>query len=236
MTLHIILPGRDDTLVWIADQKAVLSSNTVAYVEKVLYLKERQVALSTWGDKALLIRDDFGKLVLNREIDLSHPDKTQASLRHFAEKLFGPPPHVEPPPFRLDQARTLNPPRGLALVTFFESVPHLYLLTIDWPPSAPETTAPLAFVGDSGSTAKLFVDYYYPLTQKSPEELVALGIHAMNLAIKLQAGLLGGISAWVFENGNFRKLGSTEIDQYMSLSKSLDAAVMSKLSSGEMKE
>jgi hypothetical protein len=61
--------------------------------------------------------------------------------------------------------------------------------------------------------------------------LLALGIHAVRLATKLQPTFLGGVSAWVWEDGKFRSLSDAEVNKYVSLSESIDAAVLAKLSS-----
>jgi hypothetical protein len=44
-------------------------------------------------------------------------------------------------------------------------------------------------MGDENSPARVFVDYYYSMSEKSVEQVLLLGIHAMRLAHQGRAAL-----------------------------------------------
>jgi hypothetical protein len=57
MTVHIILPGENNTLVWVADTKEGVEPHTVLYTEKITYIQDQCVAISAWGENAFRIRE-----------------------------------------------------------------------------------------------------------------------------------------------------------------------------------
>jgi 20S proteasome alpha/beta subunit len=82
--------------------------------------------------------------------------------------------------------------------------------------------------GDPSNSARLFIDRYYSLSGKSLPEAVAIGVHAMRLAIGANPGVLGQAKVWIYQNKVFRQLSDTETAPYLRLSESVDKTILAE--------
>lgn len=226
MTLHILLAtAKRDGFVWITERGAFLGPGhgNFATIEKIAHIKEHKVAFSGWGDViAIEAQRHFAKFLENGLISLDDEEAARRTLRDFADAVL--------PPDRR-QPGEMPEQRGLIVAKLGKS-PRIYRINIVWVPVVMPIYDQLnAMAGDSSNPANLFVRYYYPLCNKSVEELLRLGIHTMRLARSLNTASVGDTDAWVCEAGEFRQLRNDEIRQYEKFSKSLDESFVKSLNS-----
>jgi hypothetical protein len=216
MTLHIILqPADPNSLVWVTDTAARLGPYDSADMEKIVYLPERKVACSAWGDYSFIIRDELIRWLNDGQIDLTSPAATDRTLHsfiaHFNQDLL---------PQLRDQPRG-HP--GAILVTFFDDLPRIHVAKVA---SFPIVNAVQnLWAGDEDNPAKIFCEYYYAATQQSPEDALTLAIHSMRLAHRLKAFYIGAPNAWLFKAGTLRRLSDSEMATYMGKSEAIDNAI-----------
>jgi hypothetical protein len=82
------------------------------------------------------------------------------------------------------------------------------------------------WAGDEDNPAKVFVEYYYERSKKTIEDALLLGIHSMRIAHCLKREYIGEPVAWVYRDGDFRRLGNRELTDYIDRSELLDGAVL----------
>jgi hypothetical protein len=220
MTLHIVLvTANRDSFVWITERNAFLGSGhgNFASIEKITHLKEHNVAFSGWGDIiALEALSHFVRFIDNGAISLDDDEAAKRTLRNFADDVL--------PPDRR-QPGELKEARGL-IVAKLEPTPRIYRVNIVFAPVVTLIYDQLnAVVGDPSNPANLFVRYYYPRCNKTIAELLKLGIHTMRLARVLNSAAIGETDAWVCKAGEFRQLGTEEVNHYERFSQSLDANI-----------
>jgi hypothetical protein len=219
VTLHIILStSEQNSMVWVTDMRAGLGFDNTADVEKVIYLKNRNVACSAWGDHSFTIRDEFVRWIQQENLNLSSPTTILESLRNFVQhfrQLILPGPN----------APQGNP--GLILVTFSPDGPKVYFALFAPHPVASPVEQNL-WAGDDYSPAKIFADYYYALSRKTVEDALLFGIHAMRLAHQVKASYIGEPNAWVYRDGKFERLSNAELAEYIKKSKSIDSAILNR--------
>jgi hypothetical protein len=218
MTLHIVLRTLEpnDGIVWVTDTLAGLGFGSTADVEKIVYLRESNVACSAWGDHAFTIRDEFVRWVKDGSPDLGNPDTVIKSLeafsRHFRNKVL---PALKP---------TSGIP-GLILVVFGDKRPSAYFALLNTPPVASAIDGNL-WAGDDFSPAKIFADYYYALSKKSVRDALTFGIHGLRLAHKTKASYIGSPNAWAYRKGEFARLSREELAEYERISESMDSKIL----------
>lgn len=219
MTLHIILqPAESDSLVWVSDLRSGLGLDNTADIEKITYLEELKVACSAWGDHAFVIRDELVRWIQEQEdLDFSSSATTLESLRNFGH-------HFSQNVLPVLGAPQGNP--GLILATFSSDGPRVYFAMVFASfPVVSELEGSL-WAGDDYSTAKVFTEYYYALSKKSVEDALLFGIHAMRIAHQVKIAYIGEPNAWVYRQGKFGRLPSTELADYIKRSEAIDAAIL----------
>jgi hypothetical protein len=223
VTLHIVFPAGDSSqLVWIADKLAIMGRGNLSSVEKILYLRDYKTACSMWGDfESLRTRDAFAARVRSGAISVEGDKDTMVRRLSDLAAEFTPPKNAAsgPEPNRLS--------RGIIVATFGSPVRVYQVLLTN-----PTVVLPIAgalIAGDLDNPANLFATHYYELCGKSIRELLALGVHTMLLARKLNSRGVGGPDAWVFEKDQFRQLDPNELLGYVNRSNRLDASILRNL-------
>jgi hypothetical protein len=99
--------------------------------------------------------------------------------------------------------------------------PCIYCGVIGTPPVAFAVDR-LICIGDENSPGRVFVDHYYDLSEKSVEQALFLGVHAMRIAHQNKAAYIGEPNVWVYQSGFFMRLNASAMAPYITRSKSLD--------------
>lgn len=219
MTLHIVLPTAEpDSLVWITDTRVSLGFDGIGSIEKIAYVENRRVACSTWGAKALLLRDALVRQIASSSVDMSNPRDMEEFLQRFAVMMIQ--------MLGIGPATATQEIPGFIVTTFLDERPRIYFGKVTMPPVASEMQS-LACIGDESSPGKVFVDHYYDISVKSVEQVVFLGIHAMRLAHQNNAAFFGEPNAWVYRDGVFSRLPEVDLKRYIDMSKALDSSITS---------
>jgi len=218
LTLHIVLPTRNpESIVWITDTLVDVGFDNVASIEKITYLRERKVACSAWGFRALPLRDELAARISSGDVDVSSPGVAPDSLRRFCtdmKVLLG-----------IPSSQPADSVPGVILTTFYDCGPQVYFASCVSPPAAARVEN-LICIGDQRNAARIFIDHYYQRSGKTMEEALALGIHTMRLAHATKAAYIGPPNAWAYRNGVFAKLTLAEMTKYTETSMSIDLAIL----------
>jgi hypothetical protein len=222
MTLHYVMATGDSGLVWVTETGAFLShAGKTEGAEKVAYMPDLKIAYGPWGDLiACDIGSRFAESVKTGAVDLTDPESVKASLRQIGRDQL---PEKEKGVLPQHQDS-----RGIILVTL-DGAPRAYQLCATWPPCAicvPHLKAITA--GDVNNSARLFIDHYYALSGKSTAEAIAIGLHAMRLAIKANPSTLGEPNVWFHQNGEFKRLNKKDLTAYSDFSRSVDDSVLDR--------
>ena len=224
MTMHLLLMTPDEkSFIWVTDELARFGKTDYGTVDKVTYLRDLKIACSIWGDMtAMRARDEIIRRAKDNSLPLSDPGEMVVSLKDVGAQTL------------LTEFRTPSAPqpvpRGVILATLGDT-PHIYTLALNGIPMAVRITGQVN-CGDDDNPALLFPAYYYERSEKSVEELISIGVHAMKLAAIMNGKGLRGIRVWTYHEGNFKGLDREGIRPYVLLSDSIDLGILEKFKSG----
>ncbi len=217
MTMHVILPTLNQGLVWVTETLFSLGNGNISKIEKIIYLENKNIAVSAWGTNALLARDRFVERIEDGSIAIT-PTNIVQQLKQFALDVQAEMKFLHPP-------GNANHP-NLLIATFFEEDPRVYQLLITSIPQAYDAQKYL-IAGDDYNPSNIFVDYYYhKKTARSKEESLFLGIHCMRLAHTLKTAYIGEPNAWFYANGKFEHLPDDQLAGYIKRSEALDRSIL----------
>jgi hypothetical protein len=83
-------------------------------------------------------------------------------------------------------------------------------------------------IWDVFNPAQFFTRHYYERSGKAIPELLAIGIHTVRIAEKLNTTGIRGVDAWVYESGLLRELTPAELAPFAAMSESLDGTILTE--------
>lgn len=225
MTLHVVLPtGDGKQLAWVTDTSAFFGRGNTSRVRKIEYLEKQRVACSSWGDfVAAEVADRFVKRCEDGTIEPANPRAVMSCIKEIGEQVLGELAQKERAE-RFQAEREQG--HGVIVLTFREPM-RLYQALIGRNTIAREATGEI-IGGDLYNAARIFPQYYFPLSTRTLAEAIRLGVHTVRLAKILNSLIVGDPVVWTYDGETFRQLEPAELEPYLRFSASIDSMILER--------